>query len=259
MPRQSTILSMVLTLGLAAGASAGQPFDSDDFHCALLQTHWDFENPLGDGTYTLVGAGSGDAWLELSLPSGSVHDAWGAGGQNESARVMQDASDTDFTIEVLWKTEPTGGFNDQGVLVEQDADDWLRFDIYHNNSSLKAFMGKTIGGANTALLNADIAAGSALAMRVHRSGDTWTMELSGDGTTFSQAGQFTQALAVTRVGVYAANPVNALDWTSEVDWFFDAGNPVDPEDPTDTTDCDEVVSVETTSWGGLKSSYRARD
>jgi len=251
--QKATALAVALSLGFATAATS-QPFESDDFHCPLLQSRWTLENPLGDGTATLVGAGTADAWLELSLPAGTIHDAWGA-GQNEALRVTQDAADSDFQIEVHWKTEPAGGFNDQGVLVEQDSDNWLRFDVYHNNSSLKAFIGKTIAGTNTSLLNADIAAGSSFYLRVDRTGDTWTLELSGDGVTYSPAGQFTETLAVTRVGVYAANPVNALAWTSQVDWFFDAGSPIDPEDPTDDEDCEGGVAVESTSWGKVKASY----
>jgi hypothetical protein len=136
----------------------------------------------------------------------------------------------DLTIDARWQSEPTGGFNDQGILIEQDTDNWLRFDVFHTGASLRAFMGKTIGGNHTTLLNANIFVGSARSMRVSRAGNTWTMALSDDGVAFTQVGQFTQVLGVTKAGVFAANPVNAWDWTSQVDWFFDAASPIEAED-----------------------------
>jgi regulation of enolase protein 1 (concanavalin A-like superfamily) len=204
--------------------------ESDDFNVCVLDDRWTVENPLGDGTYALVGAGSGDAWLELTLPPGSEHDAWGDGGVNESIRVMQDVADTDFSVEAHWMSEPTGPFNDQGLLVEQDDSNWLRFDVFHNGTSLRLFVGKTIGGANSTVLTAALAPGVATHVRVRRIGSTWTVETSGDGVAYLQRAQFTQALNVTQVGVYAANAVNALAFTSQVDWFLDLADPMVGED-----------------------------
>jgi regulation of enolase protein 1 (concanavalin A-like superfamily) len=181
------------------------------------------------------------------MPAGTAHNAWGAGGVNETIRAMQAAPDSDFQLEVKWNTEPAGGYNDQGILVEQDDGNWLRFDVYHNNSSLRLFVGKTIGGANTALLNANIPSGSAFYLRVERNGDTWTTWSSGDGVSWDLRNSFVQSLAVTRVGVYAGNPIDALSFTSEVDYFFNSALPIANEDAN-------TITVEIVGSGGVLRS-----
>jgi len=206
------------------------PFESDDFNCGFDPTRWTFVNPLGDGSFALVGTGSGDAHLELTLPAGTEHDAWGPGGVNQSVRVMQSGANTDFELLVKWNAEPTGGFNDQGVIVEEDASNWLRFDVFHDGTNLKAFLGRRSGGTNTTIVNSTIAVGSATHARIVRAGSDYTFELSNDGASWALVGGVTESLIVAAVGLYAANPVDALAFTSEADFFFDAADPIVPED-----------------------------
>jgi regulation of enolase protein 1 (concanavalin A-like superfamily) len=169
--------------------------------------------------------------LQLTLPAGTPHDAWGPGNVNEAVRVMRPSENVDFEIEAKFDAEPTDGYNDQGVLVEQDSDNWLRFDIYHNGSTLKAFMGSiTTDSGSTIYLNSAIPAGSATFIRVRRTGDQWTMFHSGDGSSWTDAGGFTLPLIARSVGVYAANPIDALAFTSEVDYVFNTQFPIVPED-----------------------------
>jgi len=206
------------------------PFESDDFSCGLDSTLWSFINPLGDGSFLLVGTGSGDAHLALTLPAGTEHDAWGAGGVNESARFMQAAQNNDFVMLVKWNAEPTDGFNDQGVIVEEDAANWLRFDVFHDGANLKAFIGQTLGGSNATVLNTAITPGTATHARVTRTGSSYTFELSNDGSSWLPVGGVSLPIVVSSVGVYASNPIDGLVFTSEVDYVFEADEPVAPED-----------------------------
>jgi len=204
---------------------------SDDFNrCALDTSLWSFVNPLGDGWYDVVGGGSGDAHLALSLSEGTPHDVWGAGGIDEAVRVMQPVLDTDFEIEAKFNAEPTAGYNDQGIVIEQDANNWMRFDVYDPGPSRKLFIGTTIGGSNTTYRNADIPAGSALHLRIVRTGNEWSFWHSADGSSWTAAGSLTRALNVNSAGVYAANPIGALAYTAEVDYFFNANAPIAAED-----------------------------
>jgi regulation of enolase protein 1 (concanavalin A-like superfamily) len=204
---------------------------SDDFNrCDLDTSLWGFVNPLGDGWYDVVGGGSGDAHLSLSLPVGTPHDAWGGGGVNEAVRVMQPVLDTDFEVEVKFNAEPTDGYNDQGLVIEEDASNWLRFDVYHSGSALKIFIGSTVGGGNTTHLNANIAAGTASFLRIGRVGDVWNFWHSGDGSSWTATGSIARALNVNSVGVYAGNPIGALAFTAEADYFFNVNEPIIPED-----------------------------
>ena len=229
-------ISNEATVTVTIGGTPPVPFESDDFNAATLDPRWTFINPLSVGSYALVGAGSGDAHLSLSVPAGTPHNAWGSGGVNESVRVMQAAEDVDFELVVKFNTDPADGYNDQGIIIEQDAGNWLRFDVYDGGplggATEKLFVGATIGGAaGDSLLNATIDDGAAMYLRVVRSGDAWSMYYSADGASWTLGHAFTQALTVTSVGVFAGNPLDGLEYTAEIDYFFDMDNPIDPEDP----------------------------
>jgi len=144
---------VLLNAHALAGLAGGSGPTSDDFNRVNLDlATWSFVNPLGDGQLAMLGAGSGDAHLALSLPAGTAHDIWGTG----APRVMQPVRDGDFEVEVKFNGDPAGGFNDQGLVVAQDASNWLRFDVYHNGANLKAFIGRTVGAPNFTFLNAHV-------------------------------------------------------------------------------------------------------
>lgn len=219
---------ILVTSALAAQtAHAGGTATSDDFNRVNLDvSRWTLVNPLDDGQVAMIGAGTGDAHMALTLPAGTPHDAWG----NGSLRVMQPSSDTDFELEIKFNYEPTGGFNDQGLIVEADGSNWLRFDVFHDGHSLRAFIGSTIADVNTSVAVQNVPPGNATHLRVGRTADTFQFAVSGDGNNWIPAGSVTQPLAVARVGVYAANPSQALPFTSEVDYFFNTASPIQPED-----------------------------
>jgi regulation of enolase protein 1 (concanavalin A-like superfamily) len=223
--------SNVGTVELTFTPEIPQSIASDDFNRTTLDTDlWTFVTPLGDGEITLVGAGSGDASLRLSLPAGTPHDVWGTGGINESVRVMQESPDVDLDLEVKWNAEPTDGFNTQGILIEQDPDNFLRFEVTHTGSTLLLRVGKTIGGTNSILLEGPVPAGSTLYMRVVRTGDDFTVHTSSDGEIWISHDTVHQPLEVARVGVFAANPIQGLAFTSEVDYFQNNAAAIPDED-----------------------------
>jgi regulation of enolase protein 1 (concanavalin A-like superfamily) len=250
-----TGLLIAFVISMAAQSSSAQPFTSDDFNCPDLDAVWNFVNPLSDGSWGLMGSATGNAYLLLSVPAGTAHDAWGTGGVNQAVRIMQAANNVDFKIEVSFNFEPTDGYNDQGIIVEQDSDNWLRADVYDPGSGLKLFVGTTVAGVNSTKLNANISAGTGLFLLVERVGDTWTVSHSADGTSWTLGTTFTQSYVVGEVGVYAANPITALAFTSEVDWFFEQDNPIDPEDPLNTDRCDGTVPSRPSTWGNIKALY----
>ncbi|MBF2001378.1 MAG: DUF4347 domain-containing protein, partial [Synechococcales cyanobacterium M58_A2018_015] len=209
----------------------GSAFSSDDFNSNSLNSRWSFVNPLNDGSYRLVGAGSGDAYLELVAPAGSSHDLWN--NSNRSVRVMQATSNTDFGLEAKFASQPTQRFQMQGILVEQDVNNWIRFDTYHDGASLYIFAATTVNGASTVRLNTAIAPGSAPYLRVNRQGNQWTLQYSGNGSNWTTAGSFTHTLNATAVGTFAANHATSGSppaFTSKVDYFFNTASPISPED-----------------------------
>lgn len=220
-----------LTFTTLAAPIGGAAFTSDDFNAANLDTdYWAFVNPPGVATVAIDGAGTSDARLRVELPAGVAHDAW---GNNNAAQVVQLAADTDFTIEVKIDSPLTARYQSQGVVVHQDANDWLRFDFYYDGSTVRAFAASTENGTSQARLNGAVSLGTPMWMRVARQGDNWTQSYSGDGVTWTENGTFTRVLTVAAVGMLAGNQGSGgviPAHTAIFDYFFDTAAPVLPED-----------------------------
>ena len=234
-----------VTLTVAAEAQA----ISDDFSAATLDSVWRIEGPAGI-SHALSADGT-DAWLELITPDGN-YDVWGT---NNGARAMQDVADDDMVVETRFLTTPTGQYQLQGLLFEEDSDTWIRFDTYSDGSKLYAFAAVTIDGTTSSRVQVRINGGSAPYLRVSRDGDVWTMEYSTNGATWVTAGSFTQAIELTAAGVVAGNTGNATGFTAQVDYFEidsdplltedDGIVPLDPGDDAFVTAADAALVVST--------------
>jgi len=219
-------LADTATVALTVSApSAGSGLVSDDFAGGDLDPAvWSVEGPAGISAAT--DGNASDAFLELVTPDGN-YDAWGT---NNSARAMQDVSDVDFQIEARFLSTPAERFQLHGLLVEQDADNWLRFDTYSDGNVLRVFAAVTTNGSSSSRVNAQIQAGEAEYLRVDRTGDTWTYEYSADGINWTTAVSFTQAITATAAGVFAGNVAQATGYTAQVDYFEVASDPIVDED-----------------------------
>ena len=121
----------------------------------------------------------------------------------------------------------------QGILIEQDEDDWLRFDIVTNGTNYSGFAARRAGGVPTVKLNVSLGAEPsppAIWLRVTRVGDSWTFAVSTNGTIFAAVGPaFNEAIAVTNVGVMAGNALDNPGFTARFDYFFESSSPIVPE------------------------------
>jgi regulation of enolase protein 1 (concanavalin A-like superfamily) len=198
---------------------------SDDFHESALNTQlWTFVNPLNDGSYQMTGSN-----ILLNVPAGTAHDLW-TGGDN-AVRIVQSAANVDFQLEAKFESSVTQQYQTQGILVEQDASNYLRFDVFSDGTSPWIFSATIINGTPTAMISTQIASGAApFWIRVTRAGNNWTQWWSSDGVNFNNAGTYTQALTVNRVGPYAANSGLMPAFVGSVDYFFNSADPISPED-----------------------------
>ena len=196
---------------------------SDDFAGGGLSGGWSFAGPAGT-SHALAQSGE-DGVLRLVTPDGN-HDIWNV---NNAARVMQHAPDGDMVLTARFLSTPSAGYQMQGFLVEADAQNWLRADVYSNGSTLYVYAAVTVGGTSAARLNVPVQ-GPADHLRLVRDGDTWTVQYSGDGTSWTTAGSFTHALEVANVGLFGGNTGAAKGFVAEVDWFEVSGDPLLVED-----------------------------
>jgi hypothetical protein len=113
----------------------------------------------------------------------------------------------------------------QGLMVEGDAKDYIRFEVNAGGTSVNLSVGTIIAGVDTTKVR--IAPFTSYAvptyLRLTRVGTTYTAYWSANGTTWNQAGTFTDSLVVTGLAPYAwnysATPSQAPALTATFDWF----------------------------------------
>ena len=123
---------------------AGNPasLTADLFDAPSLDTGvWTVVDPVGDGSVTMTGS-----QLSIAVPAGVSHDVWTAG--NFAPRIVQGMNDTDFEVEVKLDSVLDTKFQLQGLLVEQDSANFIRFDFYTDGSNTRVFAA-TFSGDDT--------------------------------------------------------------------------------------------------------------
>lgn len=213
---------------------------SADFNACTLDTGtWSFINPLGDAALTLNGTQA-----VFSIPAGPDHDVWGTSAAdfaNQTVRLRQSVADTDFEVVVKFESGVSQEIQMQGILIEQDNDDLLRFEFIRQNLNQTNIFGATIvGGAADKIINwgqfITSANASPLYLRVTRFGDNWTVAYSLNGTNWTDyITNYTRAMTVTAVDIHVGNAspdgiAPAPAFTAAVDYLFNTAAPIAPED-----------------------------
>jgi uncharacterized repeat protein (TIGR02543 family) len=208
---------------------------SDDFSSATLNTDvWTPVDPLGDGTMTLTGSGTEDAWANLSVPAGVGHQVDTSGIQ--ALHLLQSANDEDFEIEVKYESPVSQQYQQQGVVIKQDDESYLHFEFYSTTSSTFFFARGFEPGSMPTYLSKSIGSNAIapLYMRVKREDDQWTPSYSFDGENWTIESSFTHVMMVDSLGPYSGNGDGASSpaHTTSVDYFFNLASPIAPEDST---------------------------
>ncbi|MEK9136516.1 MAG: carbohydrate binding domain-containing protein, partial [Bacteroidota bacterium] len=223
---------------------------SDDFSAPTLNALlWTTVNPLADATVSVVGTGTHDALLSIAVPGGVSHDVWVGG--NMAPRVMQTISNADFELEVKFQSPLTAQYEMEGVIVQQDLTNFIRFDFVKDATKTRLFAATFVGGAPTVKTDIPITAGNPLYLRVKRVGNQWTESYSYNGTSWTSAPDFTHTLTVSSVGPFigTAGTSPAPAFTGLVDYFFNMASPIVPEDPVGPVGPATKVRVETAADG----------
>jgi uncharacterized repeat protein (TIGR02543 family) len=230
-PFIALLFFLIFLLPTSVGADA-TTFSSDDFNSFNLNTVlWQFIDPVGNATLTMTGTHTQDAWVSISVPAGTSHNVWDTG--NDAPRIMQSASDTDFEIEVKFESGVSQQYQMQGVLVEEDSEDFLRFDFNSDGTKTKVFVASFTDGTPLQRVDKVIADTNVapLYMRVKREGDLWTQSYHYDGVGWTPSISFTHPLTVAAVGAFVGNAgTNPPAHTGSIDYFFNTASPISPED-----------------------------
>ncbi len=202
---------------------------SDDFSSGILNTSiWTYIDTEGDGNLAFSGAGTSDAWAEISVPSGSEHQVWTYG--TKVPHILQTVNDVNFQVEVKFESALTQQFQEQGIFVKQDENNFIRFEFYSTASKNYIYC-STFNPSNTQKINSEIDPCAPRYMRVKRDGDSWTQTYSDDGQNWSDGAIFDYAITVNSIAVYAGNAGSNPAHTAKIDYFFNTASPITPEDP----------------------------
>ncbi len=197
---------------------------------------------MGNGSVSVNGHA-----LVLSVPAGSAHDTWSDGVNG--LRVVQPVANADFEVESKFESMGGAAFQDEGILVEQDASTVLRFDVYNAGGSVNLFAASVSGGVASVKVASTLSPSPSAPfwLRVKRTGSTWLFTYSLDGVSFVTAGSFSFAMTVAKVGPYAGNAANGASpppaWTATVDYFFNTASPIIPEDGSGADTTPPVISA----------------
>ncbi len=231
---------------------------SDDFsQCELNSALWTVVNPAGDGALTVTGNTA-----RFSIPAGSEHNMWNDNA--DALRIMQPTDNRNFEVEVKFEDLPNAKYQMEGILIEQNANNWLRFDYYHNGQKLIINASKAIGGGatNVRFEAVDPEGSNRAYLKVNRNGNKWTQSYSFNGTDWTTFVVFVQEIEVTSSGIFVGNtaqtPGEEPAFTTRADYFFNTEMPIDPEDQGNT------VQVQTTGQGQvqvtpLKQTYECNE
>jgi regulation of enolase protein 1 (concanavalin A-like superfamily) len=114
---------------------------------------------------------------------------------------MQAANNTDFEIEVKFDTGVLERYQMQGIVIEQDEQNYVRFEFYGDGVNVHLFAAAIVSGSPSVISDFTLSdATTPLYLRVKRQGNQWTHSTSADGHTWSSAGSYQQALVVSQVG-----------------------------------------------------------
>ena len=197
---------------------------SDDFSgCELDAQLWTYIDPLADSPLTMTGAQA-----QISVPAGTGHDIW-TGGVN-SPRLMQYAENEDFEFEVKFDSALNGKNQAQGVLVQGDAQNFLRFNYLHDGTSYRIQAFTFLLGQPTARVDTVLTTAPPMYLRVKRIGNVWNLFYSSNGTNWSLAAGFQHDLVVNSYGPYIGNSSKNPATVGLIDYFFNTKSPIVPED-----------------------------
>lgn len=174
---------------------------------------WTFYDPIGNCSAATDGANA-----VITVPAGTRHDLWT--GALEAPRLLQNSANDDFSIETKLAQALTLGYQFAGLIVEQDHNNFIRFDFYSDGSVIRGFAASFVSGVPTTRLQTVIAVTFPLFLRVERVANQWTFFSSSDGITWTQRATFSHTLTVAKAGIHAGNAGSNPAYTAKFDYYF---------------------------------------
>jgi hypothetical protein len=182
---------------------------SDSFDGSTLNPVWQFIDPVGQSKMSMTGN-------QVAL---TVNGADTSTNLNR-AKVLQSANNTDFLIEAKFDSEVFNKGEMQGLTVEQDISNYLRYHIVSDGSSVSLRSTVAADGNLTTKLQLIVANGKPIYLRLLRKGNQFTLSYSYTGEGYYLATQYDHTLSVTKLGLFAGTKQNlAQAFNALIDYF----------------------------------------
>lgn len=197
--------------------ASAQSIVLDDFTSTQLDPSWTFTDPVGNSAYSLT---ANPGHLQISIPAGSSHDCWT--GTTNCARMLRPADNNDAIYETKIDGQKIGTrAQTYGILLWQDASNYLRFEYWTDGRRVIPAAWKIIGGAGSiAKLGTSITLGASNYLRVTKTGSTFKLEYSNNGTAWNTVGSFTQTgFTINQAGLVVINALNNPATIGNFDYF----------------------------------------
>lgn len=186
---------------------------SDNFDGDIDTSVWSFYDPVGDSTLSTT-----ETQAIITVPAGSSHDLWK--DSLFAPRIRQAANNADFEVEVKFDSMLSTQYQGNGITVEQDLSNFLRFDFYTDGAVTRIFSAGFVDGVPAKRIESVITNSTPLYLRVSRTGDEWTASYSHDGNSWTIAGSYTHGLNVSSVAIFGGNAgVTLPEHTVLIDYF----------------------------------------
>jgi regulation of enolase protein 1 (concanavalin A-like superfamily) len=186
-----------------------------DFTGTTMPDGWSFVNPVGNSTLSFT---TTPGHARIVNPNGQAHDCW---WNVTCTRLMRAVDNTDHTFETrIDGVNLASASQSYGILVWQDSTHFIRFEFWTQGNGVHAAAWSVNGASlNQAILGPTITLGASNSLRVTRTGDRFTLQYSTNGgSTWQNAGSYTQAMTVTQVGMHVINSPTPST-TANFDYF----------------------------------------
>ncbi|MFL6354656.1 MAG: hypothetical protein ACJ74Z_22780 [Bryobacteraceae bacterium] len=176
--------------------------------------------PANGGSIILEPTSAGNA-LRLFVPGGTEDHS--AATPNNSTHIMQKIDNVDFDVETVFTSMVSQPFQGQGVIVQQDDANFIRFGIYTTGCQAYIYGASFENGVPFTFFEEPVKNGPALYLRVSRFGGNWYFDYSYNHNkwaydpkrtgayTYDENGRtslsFTRNLNTSSIGLYAENGV----------------------------------------------------
>ena len=150
----------------------------------------------------------------------------------------------------------------QGIVIEEDDNSYLRFEIHHDGTNVKAYVASILDDVVTVQYYGNLPVSSEHYMRVQRSGDTWTMTHSIDDLSWLPVGApFDANIEAAYVGPYigttSTGSASPPPFIGSIDYFFNVDTPIDPDDGGAGPDVLPPVLTDVTAAPAVPTSGQA--